>query len=99
MRLVVSQKYRRHRIGSRLLIQLEQHAVERGYEEVRMYTNNLNTTHIKFIRQHGYDMVNLVTRGLMRGDLIQWKKCLSLENGDVQTRRNSVVLNKTFFMD
>lgn len=67
---------RRMRNGSRLLAQFEKFAVEKGYREVRLYTNNLNTSHMKFIRQHGYEIVQCVSRTLMRGSLIQWKKTL-----------------------
>lgn len=66
------------RIGSRLLAQFEYFAVEKGYGEVRLYTNNLNTSHMKFIRQHGYEIIQCVSRTLMRGSLVQWKKRLRL---------------------
>lgn len=64
------------RNGSRLLAQFENFAIEKDYREVRLYTNNLNTTHMKFIRQRGYEIVYWVSRTLMRGSLIQWKKIL-----------------------
>eukprot|EP01054_Gregarina_sp_Poly1_P008199 Gregarina_sp_Poly_1__8198@NODE_475_length_8096_cov_496_560966_g384_i0_p3_GENE_NODE_475_length_8096_cov_496_560966_g384_i0NODE_475_length_8096_cov_496_560966_g384_i0_p3_ORF_typecomplete_len297_score46_80Acetyltransf_1/PF00583_25/8e12Acetyltransf_10/PF13673_7/2_5e03Acetyltransf_10/PF13673_7/2_1e09Acetyltransf_4/PF13420_7/8_2e07Acetyltransf_7/PF13508_7/0_00046Acetyltransf_3/PF13302_7/0_027PanZ/PF12568_8/2e03PanZ/PF12568_8/0_062GNAT_acetyltr_2/PF13718_6/0_034Acetyltransf_9/PF13527_7/0_11_NODE_475_le len=86
VRLVVEGSNRRMRIGSRLLLQLEHYARDVGYESVRIYTNTLNPSHMKFVRQHGYTIVQTIRRGLMRGDLVTWHKSLSPvdvdENGD-----------------
>lgn len=77
VRLVVEGSNRRMRIGSRLLLQLEHYAREVGYESVRIYTNTLNPSHMKFVRQHGYTIVQTIRRGLMRGDLVTWHKSLN----------------------
>lgn len=77
VRLVVSQESRRMRMGSRLAAQVENFAIEKSFREVRTYTNNLNTSAIKFLRQNGYEQVQVVKRGLMRGDLFLWRKILT----------------------
>src|SRR5699024_2491062 len=46
VRLIVERNHRRMRIGSRLLLQLENHAREHGYTSVRIYTNTLNPSHM-----------------------------------------------------
>jgi len=76
LRLVVSIESRRMRIGSRLLAQFENFVTEKGYREVRLYTNDLNVSPLKFVRQHGYSVVQIIRRGLMRGSLIIWQKIL-----------------------
>eukprot|EP01053_Blabericola_migrator_P004477 Blabericola_migrator_1__4476@NODE_2392_length_2834_cov_382_153596_g1497_i0_p1_GENE_NODE_2392_length_2834_cov_382_153596_g1497_i0NODE_2392_length_2834_cov_382_153596_g1497_i0_p1_ORF_typecomplete_len289_score30_52Acetyltransf_1/PF00583_25/1_1e11Acetyltransf_10/PF13673_7/1_4e09Acetyltransf_4/PF13420_7/5_5e03Acetyltransf_4/PF13420_7/1_3e07Acetyltransf_7/PF13508_7/0_00041Acetyltransf_3/PF13302_7/7_7e02Acetyltransf_3/PF13302_7/0_0069GNAT_acetyltr_2/PF13718_6/0_0035Acetyltransf_9/PF13527_7/0_013PanZ/PF len=77
VRLVVEGSNRRMRIGSRLLLQLEHYARDVGYQSVRIYTNTLNPSHMKFVRQHGYTIVQTIRRGLMRGDLVTWHKSLT----------------------
>lgn len=77
LRLVVAEDARRMRFGSRLLAQFERTAREFGYKEVRLYTNNLSTHHIRFIAHHGYSVVHCISRALMRGALIQWRKDLT----------------------
>lgn len=77
LRLVVAPDVRRMRHGSRLLAQFENFAKEKGYRQVRLYTNNLSSSHMKFIRQHGYVALQAVPRSLMRGSLIEWKKQLA----------------------
>lgn len=77
VRLVVSKKCRNMKVGSRLLSHLEKYAVSFGYTEIRVYTNNLNTAYLQFLKQNGFVIQQLVRRGLMRGDLIIWNKTLS----------------------
>lgn len=74
VRLIVDSQHRRMKIGSRLLMQVEQHASDLGFTDMRIYTNSLNPTHVKFVRQHGYTIAQTVRRGLMRGDLMTWHK-------------------------
>jgi ribosomal protein S18 acetylase RimI-like enzyme len=76
LRLVVKEEARRMRHGSRLLAQFENFAKQNNYKQVRLYTNNLSSSHMKFIRQHGYVAYQTVPRSLMRGSLIEWKKKL-----------------------
>lgn len=76
LRLVVAADVRRMRHGSRLLAQFENFAKAKGYRHVRLYTNNLSSSHMTFIRQHGYVVLQTVPRPLMRGSLIEWKKQL-----------------------
>ncbi|KAF8819121.1 acetyltransferase, GnaT family protein [Cardiosporidium cionae] len=76
VRLVVSLESRRMRVGSRLLKQLENFAIETGYRELRLYTNNLNPSALRFARQSGFNLIQMFPRGLMRGDLITWQKNL-----------------------
>ncbi|XP_053991085.1 uncharacterized protein LOC128883101 [Hylaeus volcanicus] len=76
LRLVVKEEARRMRHGSRLLAQFENFAKQNNYKQVRLYTNNLSSSHMKFIRQHGYIAYQTVPRSLMRGSLIEWKKKL-----------------------
>ncbi|KAF8820726.1 acetyltransferase, GnaT family protein [Cardiosporidium cionae] len=80
VRLVVSLESRRMRIGSRLLKQLENFASEAGYRELRLYTNNLNPSALRFVRQSGFNLIQMFPRGLMRGDLITWQKNLLAPN-------------------
>lgn len=92
MRLVVCESSRRMRIGSRLLAQLENFASQKGYTEIRLFTNNLNTSHMMFVRIHGFETLQVVRRGLMRGDLIQWRKILnSGKEVDPSTPRPRVI--------
>lgn len=77
VRLLVDSSHRRMRIGSRLLLQLENYAREVGYTSIVLYTNSLNPSHVKFVRQHSYTMTQTIRRGLMRGDLICWYKNLN----------------------
>lgn len=74
VRLMVDRKHRRMKIGSRLLLQLEDYAKNHGFASVRIYTNTLNPSHMRFVRQHAYTVVQTIRRGLMRGDLITWHK-------------------------
>lgn len=80
VRLVVSKKCRGMKVGSRLLNHLEKYAINFGYTEIRVYTNNLNTEYLQFLKQNGFLIQQLVRRGLMRGDLIIWNKTLSQPN-------------------
>ncbi|EZG61405.1 putative acetyltransferase domain protein [Gregarina niphandrodes] len=77
VRLIVDSQHRRMKIGSRLLMQVEQYASDIGFTNMRIYTNSLNPTHVKFVRQHGYTIAQTVRRGLMRGDLMTWHKSLN----------------------
>lgn len=96
VRLVVAKDARRMRNGSRLLAQFEHFAIEKGYKSVRLYTNNLNTSHMKFVRQHGYEIVQCVSRSLMRGCLIQWRKVLkpSVESSAAETSMDASVYDE-----
>ncbi|AFZ81535.1 acetyltransferase, GNAT family domain-containing protein [Theileria equi strain WA] len=76
VRLVVSKKCRNMKVGTRLLNHLEQHALDSGYTEIRVFTNNLNTAYLHFLKQNGFEIIQIVRRGLMRGDLIIWNKVL-----------------------
>eukprot|EP00917_Polyrhabdina_sp_WS-2016_P030891 GHVP01065806.1.p1 GENE.GHVP01065806.1~~GHVP01065806.1.p1 ORF type:complete len:246 (+),score=21.75 GHVP01065806.1:31-738(+) len=76
IRLVVHSKCRRKRVGSRLLAQLESFSKQQGFKEVRLYTNNLNAHPLQFVKQQGYRVEKIVRRGLMRGDLLTWRKSL-----------------------
>ncbi|KAK6589172.1 hypothetical protein RS030_223489 [Cryptosporidium xiaoi] len=83
VRLVVGVESRRMRIGTRLLAHMENFAKDFGYKEIHLYTNNLSTSPIKFISQHGYQLVQVISRGLMRGDLLLWRKCFEKESIDM----------------
>jgi len=86
-RLVVSIESRRMRIGSRLLAQFENYVTAAGYKEVRLYTNDLNVSPLKFVRQHGYSVVQIIRRGLMRGSLIIWRKTIVPPKEDAKADR------------
>ncbi|KAF7459207.1 acetyltransferase, GNAT family protein [Cryptosporidium felis] len=93
VRLVVGVESRRMRIGTRLLAQMENFAKEYGYKEIHLYTNNLSTSPIKFISQHGYQLVQVISRGLMRGDLLLWRKSFEKTGSDnsyLNNERNSI---------
>lgn len=93
VRLVVGIESRRMRIGTRLLAQMENFAKDFGYKEIHLYTNNLSTSPIKFISQHGYQLVQVISRGLMRGDLLLWRKCFEKgtnDNSYLNTERSSI---------
>lgn len=93
VRLVVGVESRRMRIGTRLLAQMENFAKDFGYKEIHLYTNNLSTSPIKFISQHGYQLVQVISRGLMRGDLLLWRKSFeksSSDNSYLNNERNSI---------
>uniref|UniRef100_A0A3B0N0A5 Acetyltransferase (GNAT) domain/Acetyltransferase (GNAT) family, putative n=1 Tax=Theileria annulata TaxID=5874 RepID=A0A3B0N0A5_THEAN len=77
VRLVVTRKRRNMRVGSRLLEYLEEKALKMGYNEIRVFTNNLNTAYLQFLKQHNFQIIQVVRRGLMRGDLIIWTKVLN----------------------
>lgn len=76
VRLVVTRKRRNMKVGTRLLENLEDKALEMGYTEIRVFTNNLNTAYLQFLKQHNFQIIQIVRRGLMRGDLIVWTKHL-----------------------
>ncbi|CDR96775.1 acetyltransferase, GNAT family protein, putative [Babesia bigemina] len=80
VRLVVSKKCRNMKVGSKLLNHLETFAMDFGYTEIRVYTNNLNTAYLQFLKQNGFVIQQIVRRGFMRGDLIIWNKTLSQPN-------------------
>ncbi|GFE53394.1 GNAT family protein [Babesia ovis] len=80
VRLVVSNKCRNMKVGSQLLNHLENFAMGYGYSQIRVYTNNLNTGYLQFLKQNGFVIRQIVRRGLMRGDLIIWNKMLSQPN-------------------
>ncbi|CCF75401.1 hypothetical protein BmR1_04g06015 [Babesia microti strain RI] len=82
VRLVVKRGCRRMRVGSRLLMQVEMYAREVGYKEIRIYTNNLNTEYMQFVKQNGYELFQIVRRGLMRGDLLIWSKFVDTESAN-----------------
>eukprot|EP01071_Lankesteria_metandrocarpae_P012116 Lankesteria_metandrocarpae@DN5494_c0_g1_i1.p1 len=93
MRLVVGTKSRRQRVGSRLLAQLENFAIAKGYSEISLFTNNLNTSHMMFVRLHGFETLQIVRRGLMRGDLIQWRKFLVKNDDPMALRHRSETID------
>lgn len=80
VRMVVKKDNRRMRIGSRLLTQLENFAHEHNYQELKVFTNNLNTDSLYFVKQNGFDLSQIVRRGLMRGDLLIWSKILNKDD-------------------
>ncbi|EEA07296.1 acetyltransferase, GNAT family protein [Cryptosporidium muris RN66] len=90
LRLVVGVESRRMRIGTRLLAQMENFAKEYGYREIHLYTNNLSTSPIKFIGQHGYQLVQVISRGLMRGDLLLWRKSFERSDESSIIERNNI---------
>ncbi|ORM40091.1 Tetratricopeptide repeat protein 4 -like protein [Babesia sp. Xinjiang] len=83
VRLVVSKKCRNMKVGSQLLNHLENFAIGFGYTEIRVYTNNLNTAYLQFLKMNGFVIRQIVRRGLMRGDLIIWNKVLSQPEEDL----------------
>ncbi|KAH0482090.1 MAG: uncharacterized protein KVP18_000226 [Porospora cf. gigantea A] len=89
LRLVVLPECRRMRVGSRLLLAIENVAIEKGFEEIRLHTNNLNTAHMNFIGHHGYQLVSRIPRLLMRGDLLFWQKKLT-EKKSPRSRERTV---------
>ncbi|SOV19238.1 N-acetyltransferase, putative [Plasmodium sp. gorilla clade G2] len=80
VRMVVKKDKRRMRIGSRLLKQLENFAHEQNYNELKVFTNNLNTDSLYFVKQNGFNLSQIVRRGLMRGDLLIWSKILNKDD-------------------
>ncbi|KMZ83665.1 N-acetyltransferase [Plasmodium vivax Brazil I] len=80
VRMVVKKDNRRMRIGSRLLTQLENFAHEQNYQELKVFTNNLNTDSLYFVKQNGFNLSQIVRRGLMRGDLLIWSKILNRDD-------------------
>ncbi|SBS99266.1 N-acetyltransferase, partial [Plasmodium malariae] len=80
VRMVVKKDSRRMRIGSRLLTQLENFAHEKNYQELKVFTNNLNTDSLYFVKQNGFNLSQIVRRGLMRGDLLIWSKILNKDD-------------------
>ncbi|CRH03781.1 N-acetyltransferase, putative [Plasmodium relictum] len=97
VRMVVKKDNRRMRIGSRLLIQLENFAHEQNYQELKVFTNNLNTDSLYFVKQNGFNLSQIVRRGLMRGDLLIWSKILNKDDfykfnsADVQSYTNNIL--------
>jgi len=75
-RLVVSPEQRRLKVGTQLLSTLENYAVSKGFVEVRMIANNLLPDVHCFYMKNGYDVLYTTQRGLMRGDLIAYRKWL-----------------------
>ncbi|GIX61518.1 acetyltransferase, GNAT family protein [Babesia caballi] len=90
VRLVVSRKCRNMAVGSQLLNHLERFATGFGYSEIRVYTNNLNTSYLQFLKQNGFVIQQIVRRGLMRGDLIIWNKVLSQPTDQIVTELSTL---------
>ncbi|KFG28468.1 acetyltransferase, GNAT family protein [Toxoplasma gondii p89] len=86
VRLVVDRSLRRQHIGSLLLNTFINYAVQQHYSVVRLYTNNLNNDSIRFAKTKGFELQQVVRRGLMRGDLLKWQK--KLEAPGVTQRRS-----------
>ncbi|PHJ19805.1 gnat family protein [Cystoisospora suis] len=76
VRLVVDRSLRRQHIGTLLLNTFINYAVQQHYTIVRLYTNNLNNDSIRFAKTKGFELQQVVRRGLMRGDLLKWQKKL-----------------------
>ncbi|KEP64595.1 UNVERIFIED_CONTAM: acetyltransferase, GNAT family protein [Hammondia hammondi] len=76
VRLVVDRSLRRQHIGSLLLNTFINYAMQQHYSVVRLYTNNLNNDSIRFAKTKGFELQQVVRRGLMRGDLLKWQKKL-----------------------
>ncbi|PFH32445.1 acetyltransferase, GNAT family protein [Besnoitia besnoiti] len=76
VRLVVDRSLRRQHIGSLLLNTFINYALQQHYSIVRLYTNNLNNDSIRFAKTKGFELQQVVRRGLMRGDLLKWQKKL-----------------------
>ncbi|CRG95874.1 N-acetyltransferase, putative [Plasmodium gallinaceum] len=97
VRMVVKKDNRRMRIGSRLLTQLENFAHEQNYQELKVFTNNLNTDSLYFVKQNGFNLSQIVRRGLMRGDLLIWSKILNKDDfykfnsPDIQSYTNNIL--------
>lgn len=81
LRLVVSEKARRYGVGSQLLEVLEEMARQRGNREVRMNTTNLFPEVLYFYKKNGYEVLHSTRRGLMRGDLICYRKIMESKSG------------------
>ncbi|EDO08345.1 Acetyltransferase (GNAT) family protein [Babesia bovis T2Bo] len=96
VRLVVSKKCRNMKVGSQMLNHLENFAMGFGYSEIRVYTNNLNTAYLQFLKQNGFVIRQIVRRGLMRGDLIIWNKTLSQPNDVVTEIPSRANVDATF---
>ncbi|EAN32042.1 Acetyltransferase (GNAT) family protein [Theileria parva strain Muguga] len=99
VRLVVTRKRRNMRVGSRLLDYLEKKAMEMGYNEIRVFTNNLNTAYLQFLKQHSFQIIQVVRRGLMRGDLIIWNKVLNQVDHPKQDDASPTFGNAMFIPD
>ncbi|SPJ12748.1 N-acetyltransferase, putative [Plasmodium sp. DRC-Itaito] len=97
VRMVVKKDNRRMRIGSRLLTQLENFAHEQNYNELKVFTNNLNTDSLYFVKQNGFNLSQIVRRGLMRGDLLIWSKILNKDDfykfnsSEIQSYTNNIL--------
>ena len=91
VRLTVNRRYHRMRIGSHLLKHAEQYAKTLNYEVLYMYTNSLNPSHASFVTAHGYQLVNTIPRGLMRGDLFMWKRVLKQSMGATSDDEHSSI--------
>lgn len=99
VRMVVKKDNRRMRIGSRLLTQLENFAHERNYKELKVFTNNLNTDSLYFVKQNGFNLSQIVRRGLMRGDLLIWSKILNKEEFSKFNSLDALQRNTTNILD
>ncbi|KAL8446690.1 hypothetical protein Emag_004638 [Eimeria magna] len=79
VRLVVSPGHRGVGVGSRLLSAALGFAASCRCRSVEVCANSLNASSARFLRNRQFELVQVVKRNLMRGDLLRWRLCLDSE--------------------
>ncbi|KAL8431283.1 hypothetical protein ACSSS7_005368 [Eimeria intestinalis] len=79
VRLVVAPGHRGVGVGSRLLSAALGFAASCRCRSVEVCANSLNASSARFLRNRQFELVQVVKRNLMRGDLLRWRLCLDSE--------------------
>ncbi|CDJ61615.1 acetyltransferase domain-containing protein, putative [Eimeria maxima] len=86
VRLVVSPGSRGAGVGSRLLSCALGFAASCRCSSIEVFANSLNASSASFFRNRQFELVQVVRRKLMRGDLLRWRMALDVQGRPVEPK-------------
>ncbi|CDJ48363.1 acetyltransferase domain-containing protein, putative [Eimeria brunetti] len=86
VRLVVSPGSRGAGVGSRLLSCALGFAASCRCRSIEVFANSLNASSASFFRNRHFELVQVVRRKLMRGDLLRWRVALDCQGRPVEPK-------------
>lgn len=86
VRLVVSPGHRGAGVGSRLLSAALGFAASCRCRSIEVCANSLNASSARFLRNRQFELVQVVKRKLMRGDLLRWRMLLDGEGRPMEPK-------------
>ncbi|CDJ64363.1 acetyltransferase domain-containing protein, putative [Eimeria necatrix] len=89
VRLVVSPGSRGAGVGSRLLSSAVGFAASCRCRSIEVFANSLNASSASFFRNRQFELVQVVRRNLMRGDLLRWRMTLDCDGRTVEPKTDT----------